>query len=233
MNRIVVRTSGQNRPRLHTFYDKLGWQSLNNDGSYRYDGQVIIELAGQNDARTSILMYSDDKDKIAKKLIDLGRNIIQTEASFICVDPNGVRWEIGDSDAFPDVHFNRDFERSLLGKYFGLGIESIEFEKSAKFYQALGYSIRSGEIEKKSYLTMSQDGCQDITIFYPGTCPHSFYNPSLTFFNGKEGNPKLISAMRTKDIVFTEEITVFSEDNSIDNVIVEDGGGLHFFVFND
>lgn len=233
MRKLIINTAAQNIERLHHFYDQVGYQSIDEHGSFRYDGQALIHLDGTNEARTSIHMYADKLETIVAKIINLGYNVIQQSESIGFSDPNGVKWKLYEFDEYPDIHFNRDFEMSLLGKYFGLGIESFEYERSIEFYKALGYKIISGDPANKSYLSLAQEGCHDLTLFYPGSCPHAFYNPSLTFFNGKKGNPVLIDKMRSVNIQFTEEVTVFSDDGAVDNVIVEDGGGLHFFVFND
>ena len=45
-------------------------------------------------------------------------------------------------------------------------------------------------------------------------CPHLFFNPSLTYFNGKEGNPKVITAVRDAGIPITEEITHFNREGA-------------------
>jgi hypothetical protein len=67
----------------------------------------------------------------------------------------------------------------------------------------------------------------------PFSCPHLFFNPSLTFFNGKENNPKVIQKIRDLNIPITQEITAFNEEGLVDNIIIRDPGGLGFFVFND
>ncbi|MFK8104239.1 MAG: hypothetical protein AB8G15_17055 [Saprospiraceae bacterium] len=63
-------------------------------------------------------------------------------------------------------------------------------------------------------------------------CPHLFFNPSLSYFNGKE-NLAIITELRARKIPLTEEITFFNPEGIVDNVIVRDPGGLGFFVFSD
>ena len=67
----------------------------------------------------------------------------------------------------------------------------------------------------------------------PLMCPHLFFNPSLTYFNGKENNPKVIKRLRELKITITEEITHFNDKGIADNVIICDPGGYGFFIFND
>ena len=74
-------------------------------------------------------------------------------------------------------------------------------------------------------------GCADRHYNYQ-CCPHLFFNPSLTFFNG-ENNLKIIDQINNLNIAVTEEITVFNEDNIVDNIIIRDPGGLGYFLFSD
>jgi len=71
-----------------------------------------------------------------------------------------------------------------------------------------------------------------VSIMKPNMCPHLFFNPSLTYFNGGK-NPEIIEAIRKLDIPITEEITYFNKEGLVDNIIIRDPGGYGFFIFND
>ena len=66
----------------------------------------------------------------------------------------------------------------------------------------------------------------------PCCCPHLFFNPSLTYFNGGQNLP-VIKAIREAGIPIAEEITHFNEEGVVDNVVLRDPGGLGMFIFND
>ncbi len=66
----------------------------------------------------------------------------------------------------------------------------------------------------------------------PNACPHLFFNPSLTYFNGKN-NIDIIAKIRALNISITEEITHFNKEGKVDNIIIRDPGGFGFFLFND
>jgi len=66
----------------------------------------------------------------------------------------------------------------------------------------------------------------------PYSCPHLFFNPSMTFFNGKE-NLQIIERIRNLDIPITEEIREFNKEGIADNIIIRDPGGYGFFIFSD
>ena len=65
-----------------------------------------------------------------------------------------------------------------------------------------------------------------------GSCPHLFFNPSLTYFNGAK-NLSIIQQIKTLQIPITEEITHFNKEGIVDNIIIRDPGGLGFFLFSD
>jgi hypothetical protein len=65
-----------------------------------------------------------------------------------------------------------------------------------------------------------------------GSSPHLFFNPSLTYFNGKN-NLAVIESLRESGIPLAQEITHFNDKGIVDNVILQDAGGLGIFVFSD
>ena len=71
-----------------------------------------------------------------------------------------------------------------------------------------------------------------ITLMKPMTCPHLFFNPSMTYFNGKK-NLSIIEKIRQLNIPIAEEITHFNNEGIADNMIIRDPGGYGFFIFND
>lgn len=71
-----------------------------------------------------------------------------------------------------------------------------------------------------------------VSLMRPLNCPHLFFNPSLTYFNGGR-NPEVIAAIRKAGVPISEEITHFNSRGEVDNVILRDPGGYGFFVFND
>jgi hypothetical protein len=85
---------------------------------------------------------------------------------------------------------------------------------------------------EKPYMSLDLDGFS-INLMKPNICPHLFFNPSFTFFNGKEGNPKVIAKVRELGIPIAEEITHFNKEGIVDNIIIRDPGGFGFFLFND
>jgi len=71
-----------------------------------------------------------------------------------------------------------------------------------------------------------------VSFMQPNSCPHLFFNPSMTYFNGKNNLP-IIAKIREAGILITEEITHFNQEGIVDNIIIRDPGGYGFFIFSD
>ncbi|MEM6380536.1 MAG: VOC family protein, partial [Bacteroidota bacterium] len=127
--------------------------------------------------------------------------------------------------------FSTNSEQSLLGNFAGLSLESPDLEASIKFWNALDLKLKNGSADQ-GWLTFGQTSGLEVSLMRPLTCPHLFFNPSLTYFNGKE-NLTVIEKIRQAGLSFAQEITVFNEENLVDNIILRDPGGYGFFVFSD
>ncbi len=80
---------------------------------------------------------------------------------------------------------------------------------------------------------MSNNTGVDVSLFKIGSCPHSFTNFSMTYFNGKTENIEVINRIIKLGIIPVEEITHFNPKGKVDNMIISDPGGLRKFIFND
>jgi hypothetical protein len=220
-------------PKLSTsleFYAKLGFTVIPANGSTLVsDGQVLIEIDPERTARAGIKFFDADH---SRKLDALSGTfaIHRVEAGHLLSDPNGIRVVLSEREA-PAADM-KGITPGITGNFAGLSIETTEMERSVEFWSALGYAITMGEASK-GWVSLEADGCPGISLMKSMMCPHLFFNPSLTYFNGKEGNPKVIEAVRKEGIPITEEITHFNKEGLVDNIIIRDPGGLGFFLFND
>ncbi|MDB4118217.1 hypothetical protein N9575_01590, partial [Flavobacteriaceae bacterium] len=73
---------------------------------------------------------------------------------------------------------------------------------------------------------------QQLSIQKTNLCPHSFFNPSLTFFNGQK-NKGIIDHIKQVELPIEEEVIFSAEEKIAQNIILKDPGGLGFFIFND
>jgi hypothetical protein len=119
----------------------------------------------------------------------------------------------------------------VLGNFVGLSIESVDIAKSTEVWKELGFKINGAP--EQGWVSCINDDELTINIMKPFMCPHLFFNPSLTYFNGKENNPVVIQEIRNLKVPISEEITHFNDKGIVDNIIIRDPGGYGFFIFND
>lgn len=210
------------------FYKKLNFTILEEGKTVKVsDGSVIIEINPDRYARAGVKMYAKDWKSTVEELKKL-TTVKETEEGYVLASPSGT-WVYLQND---ELDFDlTDAAASKFGNGMGLSLETIPFGDSLQFWQTLGYTIAMGT-EEQGFVVLNRDNSVGISLMSPLMCPHLFFNPSLTYFNGKN-NPKVIADIREAGIPITEEITHFSKENKVDNVIIRDPGGLGFFIFND
>ena len=183
-------------------------------------------------SRLGFIVFVPDLGLVESRL-SKSHPIMSIENGFRTVDPNGIPILLRSMDTLPEIDRSEVTEKNMCGNYFGIGIESMKFEETINFWNLFGYTSKNEYDGSAGYFIMNKINGSDLTLFQPGTCPHAFYNPSLTYFNGKEGNPIVIANLRKAGVHIAEEITVFNSLGEVDNIIIRDPGGLHAFIFND
>lgn len=212
------------------FYEKLGFKTLaDKEKTIVTDGKAVIEINPDRFARAGVKLYQPDWSKKVKLLSKLTA-VHKTKNGYLLSDPSGVWIYLINSDL--KLKFKPTKESfSVLGNYAGLSLESTDIKRSVEFWKALGFKT-SGSAEQGWVACQNEDGLV-VNIMNPLMCPHLFFNPSLTYFNGKENNPIVIKKIRELKIPITEEIIHFNDKGIVDNVIIRDPGGYGFFIFND
>ena len=211
------------------FYKRCGFSVVADaDPTLVTDGQVLIEVDPARFARAGLKCFNVPASVTSelKKIATLH----SIAGGHIAGDPNGVRVVLMDGPG-PSVELSGK-AASILGNFSGIGIETADMDRSLAFWTTLGYSIAMGT-PGDGWIMLSADGCPSLSLMAPLMCPHLFFNPSLTYFNGKVGNPKVIAAVRKAGIPIAEEVTHFNKHGEVDNIIIRDPGGLGFFLFND
>ena len=112
-----------------------------------------------------------------------------------------------------------------------MSLESFDIHKSSSIWKCLGYREDAGNLDH-GWISFKNEYEQGVSLMSPGACPHLFFNPSFTFFNGGK-NHEVIEKVKGLGIAITENITIFNENGDVDNIIIRDPGGFGFFVFND
>lgn len=212
------------------FYQKLEF-SVVTDEKHKLvtDGKVLIEINPDRYARAGIKLYKKDWSKEIAAL-DVLTAVHKTKDGYLMSDPSNVWIYLVEGES--KINYQSvDESFSVLGNYAGLSLESIDMVRSVAIWKALGF-VASGTPEQGWVACKNEDGLM-VSIMKPLMCPHLFFNPSLTYFNGKANNPKVIANIRKLKIPITEEITHFNDRGEVDNVIIRDPGGYGFFIFND
>ena len=212
------------------FYQKLGFKKIDDTGAVLFtDGQLIIEINPERSARAGIKLFKSSWAVEVEKLRSLAAvNTIPN--GYLLSDASGVWiYLIEGEPAWKAETAEKSF--SALGNFSGVTLETTDMKRSADIYKALGFTIAYGD-ESKPYMGLSWADFS-ISLMKPNICPHLFFNPSFSYFNGKEGNPQVIAKVRELKIPIAEEITHFNKEGNVDNIIIRDPGGYGFFLFND
>jgi hypothetical protein len=212
------------------FYQKLGFKKIDTkDAVFFTDGKLIVEINPERYARAGIKLFKSSWAVEVEKLNALAAvNIIPN--GYLLSDASGVWIYLMEAEpAWKAETAATSF--SALGNYAGLSLETTDMKRSGAIYEALGFKIAMGNYEQP-YMSFDFNGF-GISLMKPNICPHMFFNPSFTYFNGKEGNPKVIEKVRSLQIPIAEEITHFNKEGKVDNIIIRDPGGYGFFLFND
>lgn len=212
------------------FYQKLEFKVLTDKTrTLLTDGKAVIEINPDRFARAGVKLYKKSWSKEIAQLKKL-TTVHKTKEGFLLSDASNVWIYLLEGESGVKYKTAKT-PFSVLGNYAGLSLETLDMERSVAIWKALGFET-NGSPEQGWVACKNEDELM-VNIMNPLMCPHLFFNPSLTYFNGKENNPKVIKKIRALKIPITEEITHFNEKDIVDNVIIRDPGGYGFFIFND
>ncbi len=226
----IVQTPTPDLEKSKSFYTKLGYTDLSDQLANSYtDGSVIVEINPDSYARAGLKLY---KENWSAALDALQKLTIITPSSqgFVLSDFTGCYIYLIEGKLELNM---QDIPKhsAIPGNFSGLSLETTVMHKSRAIWEALGFKpLQSGPND--SYVTLAEEGGMTVSLMKPNTCPHLFFNPSMTYFNGGE-NPSIIEKIRNAQIPITEEITHFNDEGIVDNIIIRDPGGYGFFIFND
>jgi len=220
-------------PNLETsvnFYKTLNFKVLQEgDSTFVTDGKALLEINSARFARAGVKMFAPSW---ASKIDELKSktNINTIDGGYLLAAPSGLRVYLMEGES--PVDFKPE-EKSFAvpGNYMGMSVETTDFAGSVAFWESFGFSTVMGGVDKGWIVLLNSEGF-GFSFMKPNSCPHLFFNPSLTYFNSGK-NPEVIAKIRELNIPITEEITAFNKEGIVDNIIIRDPGGLGFFVFND
>lgn len=227
MNKTIIQTPTPDLEKSNDYYSRLGFKKLSDEPVLFTDGKFILEINPERTARAGLKIYSDDWSKTVSKLREM-TSLIETENGFLASDPNCVWVYLVEGNL---EHDTGEKSFGATGNFSGISIEAVDVERTVAFWEAVGFEKGMGDMSQ-GWAVYSNGSDIDVSIMKTGMCPHLFFNPGLTFFNSGK-NLDNIAKLREADIPITEEITCFNKEGIVDNVIINDPGGLGFFVFND
>ncbi len=225
----VIVTPTPNLEESISFYRKLNF-AVDHDGDLAMAGSrgVAIEINANRFTRAGVKLYRNDWIPVVDKLKGLDVSVDMGDDCHYLEDTAGTSIHLAEGGG-PTIDIASP--EAILGNYAGISLETLELSRNVDIWEILGFEITGGTRTDPWVSLKNEDG-MIVTIMKPRNCPHLFFNPSLTYFNG-ESNMEVIANIRKAGIPITEEITHFNKEGIVDNIIIRDPGGLGFFIFND
>ncbi len=210
-----------------TSLSRLGFEPVAPGASLMTDGAAVIDMDTSPRARAGVRVWRGALAGEVEATLEL-HGAAAFEGGQLVTAPSGVPVWVMDGVG-PAHELGR--LGSLLGTFAGISIETPNLSRSVAFWSGLlDAQVAAGGIDQ-GWLTLRRDGMEDLSFMGPLACPHSFANPSLTYFNG-DRNADVIRAVRAREIPVFEEVGG-TESTPAENIILREPGGLGFFVFND
>ena len=225
--KTIVQTPTPNYDESCNFYEKSGFSLTKEaDKTFAYSNGLTIEINTDRFSRAGIKCLGKNwEDFLAKT--ELSSKATKTENGFLLTAPSGCCIYLeGEYENIPNTN-----SIPLIGTYGGFSLETNQIEESIQFWSAFDYKQTMGDINQGWVVLSNEEGFK-ISLMKYQCCPHLFFNPSLSYFNGKD-NLAIIDNIRAANIDITEEISHFNPDGIVDNIIIRDPGGLGFFIFSD
>lgn len=207
------------------FLSRAGFEPLAGHDGLMSDGAALLQVDGARSARTGVRVWKEALPESVDGWL-AQRGAVRFDGGSLLVAPSGTRVEVMDGVGPESPPSGRG---RVLGNYAGLSIEAVDLGRSLDFWSSLlGAEVASGSPDQ-GWVSLRREGLGEISLMAPFICPHSFANPSLTYFNGAE-NPSILEDLGRRGVPFFERV---GEDEPAVNAVLREPGGVGFFVFND
>ncbi|WP_372369813.1 VOC family protein [Candidatus Uabimicrobium sp. HlEnr_7] len=226
----IIQTPTNNLENSIEFYKKLDFKIISgNSSTLVSDGKAFIEINPDRFARAGLKLFKNSwKEEVAQ--LEKLTHVTHSEKTYILSSPSGTWVYLVEGGAPTNDHL-QEKSFGLTGNFQGLSLETTDIKRSVDFWHIFGFAKTMGDIEQ-GWMSLAGDDGMTISLMKPLCCPHLFFNPSMTYFNGKE-NMAIIEKIRQIKIPIVEEITHFNKEGIVDNIIIRDPGGFGFFIFSD
>ncbi|MFT5166160.1 MAG: hypothetical protein ACI8P3_001391 [Saprospiraceae bacterium] len=226
----IIQTPTNQLEKSLDFYTKLGFTILSKEKpTLVSDGKVVIEINPGRFARAGVTLRDTSWKTTVTELQKI-TEVVKTDSGYLLSDPSGVWINLVETKKELKLDLS-GITPSVLGNYAGISLETVGIYQSLEIWETLGFSKVMGDVVQ-GWLGLENQNKMPLSIMKPNSCPHLFFNPSLTYFNGKN-NPAIIQKIRDLGVPITEEISTFNKEGVVDNIIIRDPGGFGFFIFND
>lgn len=225
----IIQSPTPNLSKSMKFYQKLKFKNISTETqSFVSDGKSFIHINPDKFARAGIKMYRETWNKEIAALSN-HCTIHTIENGYLLADPSNCWIYLLEGTAPINTEKGDCF--SSLGNFAGLSLETADMDRSFEIYSILGFEKTMGDLDQ-GWIAFKNEDDFGISLMKPNSCPHLFFNPSMTYFNGGKNLP-IIEKIKEAGIELIEEITHFNKEGIVDNVIIRDPGGYGFFIFND
>lgn len=188
------------------------------------DGNVWVRLDEESEYGPGLLYFAETVTPLP-----LGESVseeVESEWAMEWKSPEGVSLTILQTphDEMPD---NTSSSLSPFGTFYEVSLMTTDFDASVVWWQKAGFFITHGNPATDNFITLSDDMIR-VGLYRPGSCPHIFNNPAVTYFDGEMAE-KIVAAKEI-GISFAQEIT--HKEGVISDGIVETEEGWHVFLFS-
>ncbi len=224
---LCLTTPAPSPERSVAFLTRLGFTPITEDSRLMTDGAALIDVDPESRARAGVRVWRGARDAAAGEALDL-HGAVAFEGGHLVAAPSGTPVWVMDGSG-PDLELAPRGE--VLGNYAGVSLETPSLARSVAFWGGLlGLEVGAGGADQ-GWVTLRRPGMVDLSLMGPLACPHSFANPSFTYFNGGR-NPEVLDAIRARGVEVFEEVGA-KDGAPAENAILREPGGVGFFVFND
>lgn len=211
------------------FFRKLKFSvSQINNETYVSDRGVLIKLNPDEKSQPGIIVFSENIRNIIEKLSAI-TEVVPVEKGFEFIDPSGTRVTLIETGK--KIEAQENTVSSLAGKFAGVSLGLTSPAASIELWEIMDFKIVAGSLDH-GWAVLVDSSASAVSILNINTCPHKFFNPSLSYFNG-DNNMKIIEGIRKAGIDIEQEVTAFNDKGIVDNIILREPGGIGFFIFND
>lgn len=224
---LCLTTPAPNPERSATLLAQLGFEPVVDGAALWTDGAALLHVDPAPRARAGIQVWRDELGDGAAACLG-GPEAAKFDGGQLLVAPSGTPVWVMDGTR-PEVELGS--RGGVLGKFAGISLETPSLARSVEFWGSLlGARVEAGGVEQ-GWLTLRRAGMADLSCMAHLACPHSFANPSFTYFNGGD-NPSVIDDVRRRGVSIFEEVAG-AGGGPAQNIILREPGGVGFFVFND